>query len=92
MGGEEMKVGWIQKMYASAMRGNVLTMGGLILIVIFAVIQLALGPTINAASSTAGTNSAANPVPTSATSISNLYPLVYAALGIVALLAAFGIM
>jgi hypothetical protein len=76
----------------SAMDGNVLTIGGLILIVIFAVIQLALAPTINSSSSTAATNSQTNPVPTSATSIYNLYPLVYAAIGIIALLAAFGIL
>lgn len=82
----------LRSAYKSAMQANVLTMGGLILIVIFAVIQLALAPTINVSSSTAGLNSATNPVPTSATSIYNLYPLVYAAMGIIALLAAFGIL
>jgi len=71
---------------------NVLTMGGLILIVIFAVIQLALAPTVNVSASNAGTNSDTNPVPTSATAIYNLYPLVYAALGIIALRGAFGIL
>lgn len=71
----------------SAMNGNMLTIGGLFVIVIFAVLQLALAGTINSSSSTAAntTND------TTAKSIYNLYPAVYAIVGIIALLAAFGL-